>query len=70
MKDQAYALAWYETLGLGVDFADRYADEVGAVTAEDVQEAASRLQHLVLAVMVPEENQGSGGQSRTPAPEP
>jgi predicted Zn-dependent peptidase len=53
-----------------VDFADRYADEVGAVTAEDVQEAASRLQHLVLAVMVPEENQGSGGQSRTPAPEP
>jgi len=54
MKDQAYALAWYEILALEVDFAERYADGVGAVTANQVQEAASKLERFVLAVMLPE----------------
>jgi len=55
MKDQAYALAWYETLGLGLDFGERYTAAVQAVTPEQIQQAAQRLfQHFVLAVVLPE----------------
>jgi predicted Zn-dependent peptidase len=55
MKEQAYALAWYEVLGLGVDFGERYSAAVQAVTPEQVQEAAQTLfQHFVLALVLPE----------------
>lgn len=54
MKEQAYALAWYELLGLGVDFEGRYRREIEAVSAVDVQQAAEQiLQHFVLAVTMP-----------------
>jgi len=54
MKDQAYSLAWYETLGLGQDFEDRYKASVGAVTPGQVQETAqSLLRRFVLAVTMP-----------------
>ncbi|NIQ98921.1 MAG: insulinase family protein, partial [Gemmatimonadales bacterium] len=36
MKEQAYALAWYEMLGLGADFEQRYAASVQDVTARDI----------------------------------
>jgi len=55
LKDRAYALAWYEILGLGADFGERYAEGVEAVTAEEVQEAArSALERTVVAVTMPE----------------
>jgi predicted Zn-dependent peptidase len=55
MKDKAYALAWYETLGLGVDFDERYAEAIQAVTPHQVQQAAQTVfQHFVLALVVPE----------------
>jgi zinc protease len=54
MKDQAYALAWYETLGLGCDFAEQYAAGIEAVTAADVQRAASAIfTRFALAVTMP-----------------
>jgi zinc protease len=54
MKDQAYALAWYETLGLSGDFAEQYAAGVQAVTAADVQRAASAVfTRFALAVTMP-----------------
>ena len=54
MKDQAYALAWYEILGLGCDFGERYADSIQAVTPPDVQQAAQALlRRFVLAVTMP-----------------
>jgi len=54
MKDQAYALAWYETLGLSADFPEQYAAGVQAVTAGDVQRAASAVfTRFALAVTMP-----------------
>lgn len=54
MKDQAYALAWYEILGLGTDFEERYADSIQAVTPFEVQQAAQVVLHrFVLAVTMP-----------------
>ena len=54
MKDQAYALAWYETLGLSGDFAEQYAAGLQAVTAADVQRAASAIfTRFALAVTMP-----------------
>jgi zinc protease len=54
MKDQAYALAWYETLGLSGDFPEQYAAGVQAVTAGDVQRAASAVfTRFALAVTMP-----------------
>lgn len=56
VKDQAYALAWYEVLGLGADFGERYLSAVQAVTPQDVQNAArSVLRRFVLAVGLPED---------------
>jgi predicted Zn-dependent peptidase len=54
MKDQAYALAWYEILGLGVEFEKQYASSVEAVTAAEVQQAAQAvLGRFVLALTMP-----------------
>ncbi len=54
MKDQAYALAWYELLGLGCDFAAHYEAGIEAVTASDVQRAAqAAFTRFALAVTVP-----------------
>jgi predicted Zn-dependent peptidase len=54
MKEQAYSLAWYEILGLGVEFEDGYTGAIGNVTAEGVQQTAERLfQRLVLAITLP-----------------
>ena len=54
MKEHAYSLAWYEILGLGLDFEDRYTEAIHSVTPEQVQEAADRiLSRFVLAVTVP-----------------
>jgi len=54
MKEQAYSLAWYEILGLGVGFEGRYVEAIQSVAPEQVQEAADRiLRHFVLAVTVP-----------------
>jgi zinc protease len=54
MRDQAYALAWYEILGLGDDFGDRYLAAMQAVTPAQVQAAANAiLQHPVIAVTMP-----------------
>ena len=54
MKDQAFALAWYELLGLGSDFEERYAASLQAVTPAQVQEAAQTfLQRFVLAITLP-----------------
>lgn len=55
MKDRAYALAWYETLGIGMDFEDRYRAEIAAVTSKRLQEAAQTIfGPSVLAVTYPE----------------
>jgi len=55
MREQAYALAWYEILGLGVTFEGRYAEAISAVTADDVQTTASLLfRKFVLAIALPE----------------
>ncbi len=55
MKEQAYALAWYEILGVGVEFEQSYREAIGAVTAQEVLETARSLFHrFVLAVTVPE----------------
>ena len=55
MKDQAYLLAWYEVLGLGVEFEGRYSDAVAAVTAEDVQAMANSIfWRFVAAVGLPD----------------
>lgn len=54
MREQAYALAWYETLGLGDDFPQRYTADIQAVTPSQVQAtAASLLGTFVLAVTMP-----------------
>jgi zinc protease len=54
MKEQAYALAWYETLGLAPDFDERYLAGVQAVGPADVQEAAKAvLGRFVAAVALP-----------------
>lgn len=54
MKDQAFALAWYELLGLGSNFEERYAASIQAVTPAQVQEAAQTfLQRFVLAITLP-----------------
>jgi len=54
MKDQAYALAWYEILGLGSDFGERYVAAEQAVTPSQVQQAAATLTRgFVLAVTMP-----------------
>jgi zinc protease len=54
MREQAYALAWYEVLGLGEDFPQRYAAAIQAVTPARVQAtAASVLGNFVLAVTMP-----------------
>jgi len=56
MKDQAYVLAWYETLGLGPDFEQRYADHIRAVTAAQLRATAqSVLREPLLAVTMPSE---------------
>ena len=55
MKDQAYLLAWYEVLGLGVEFEGRYSEAVSAVTAEDVQAMANAIfRRFVVAVSLPD----------------
>jgi predicted Zn-dependent peptidase len=55
MKDQAYSLAWYEILGLGVDFDQQYTKAIQAVTPQQVQEAAQTVfQHFALSVVLPE----------------
>ncbi len=54
MKEQAYTLAWYEILGLGIEFEDRYYEGIRGVTAAQIQTTASSLfQHFVLAVTLP-----------------
>jgi len=54
MKEQAYSLAWYEVLGLGVEFENRYAEAIEQVSAQDVQETAQGLfQRFVLAATLP-----------------
>ncbi len=56
VKDQAYALAWYEVLGLGADFGDRYLARIQAVTPEEVQNAArSVLRRFVLSIGLPDQ---------------
>jgi len=54
MKEQAHALAWYELLGLGAGFEERYLAGVQAVTPADVQAAAqATLGRFVIAVALP-----------------
>ncbi len=54
MKEQAYALAWYEILGLGVEFEGRYTEGIRGVTAAQIQATSSLLfQRFVLAVILP-----------------
>jgi zinc protease len=54
MKEQAYALAWYETLGLAPDFGERYLASIQAVGPGDVQEAAKAVfGRFVAAVALP-----------------
>ncbi len=56
MKEQAYSLAWYEILGVGVEFEETYRDEIRAVTAGEVLETARALfGRFVLAVTLPRE---------------
>lgn len=38
----AQVLGWYETLGLGIEFDQRFQDEIAAVTAAEAQEVACR----------------------------
>ncbi|MFB3879989.1 MAG: M16 family metallopeptidase [Armatimonadota bacterium] len=55
MKDEAYALAWYETLGLGLDFGESYEAAIQAATAQQVQQAAQGLfRRFVFSVVLPE----------------
>lgn len=42
-KDRAFHLAWYEAIGLGYDFDQRYPQAIGSVTAEQVRAAARSL---------------------------
>jgi zinc protease len=54
MRDQAYALAWYEILGLGSDFGDRYLSAIQTITPAQVQATANAiLQQPVIAVAMP-----------------
>ena len=41
-KQQAYYLAWYETIGLGAGHDDRYPESIAGVTAEQVLDCARR----------------------------
>lgn len=54
MRDQAYALAWYEILGLGSDFGDRYLAAIETITPAQVQATANAiLQQPIIAVTMP-----------------
>ncbi len=54
MKEQAYALAWYEILGVGVEFEESYREAITGVTSEDILDTAGSLfRRLVVAVTLP-----------------
>ncbi len=54
LKEQAYALAWYEALGLGIGFEQEYPRRIEAVTAAQVQAAAGEvLTRFVAAAALP-----------------
>jgi len=56
LQERAKHLAWYEALGLGYDYDDRYVDTLRAVTLEQARESANRLfSKTALVVVVPTE---------------
>lgn len=62
-SDQAHMLARYHSLGLGIDFIDKYPSMLEAVTAADIQSIArEHLHHPVLAIVGPGEDGGSQDQ--------
>lgn len=53
-SDQAHLLARYHSLGLGIDFIERYPSMLDSVTAMDIQSVAKEhLHHPVLAIVGP-----------------
>jgi zinc protease len=53
-RARAFHLAWYEAIGLGWDFDERYAEAVSAVTAAQVQAAADEyFGHYSLGLVLP-----------------
>lgn len=53
-SDQAHLLARYHSLGLGIDFIDRYPSMLDSVVPEDIQTIARQhLHHPVLAIVGP-----------------
>ncbi|MDQ7841068.1 MAG: pitrilysin family protein [bacterium] len=56
LEAQAFYLGWYEILGVGFDYDERFSDEIGRVTAAEVLRAAQRyLAVPALAVVAPPE---------------
>ena len=56
LQERAKHLAWYEAMGLGFAYDDRYSDDVGAVTLAQVHESAKRLfSKSAMVVVVPTE---------------
>jgi len=54
--DRAFHLAWYEAIGLGGDFDDRYGEAVRAVTAQQVQAAArAQFTRYALGLVLPQD---------------
>jgi zinc protease len=52
---QAYFLAWYETLGLGADFEEQYPVLINDVTAQEVQAVAGQyFRKMVIVLRLPE----------------
>jgi len=52
--ERAFHLAWYEAIGLGCDFDDRYAEAIGSVTAAQVEAAArAHFGHYSLGLVLP-----------------
>lgn len=56
VRDRAYFLGWYETIGLGYGFDRQFADKIEAVTHQDVQRVAEKyLRHVAVAVTMPKD---------------
>jgi zinc protease len=54
--DRAFHLAWYEAIGLGWDFDDRYGEAVRAVTAQQIRAAAQRqFTRYALGLVLPQD---------------
>jgi zinc protease len=55
LRDRAFHLGWLEAVGLGCEYDSRYASNIEAVTAADVQRVAKKyLKNYALTIVLPE----------------